>query len=130
MPELKLKEAEGFSAWATMLVRNRETWWVPEANARMDFFGDGDARYLVLELALAQTSILEYVFLPQDDAQSGQTVAMIFDLLRSQKYSLQQLLVWLSWAEFVDEEIGWRVYTHGLSITRTRREIPIEQTMR
>jgi hypothetical protein len=118
MPELALKDAEGFKVWATMLVNNDESYMVPDANAQIDFFGQGDGSYLVINIYTSETSAVEYVFLAADEKDEGKAIVLIFDFLKTVNYSFHELLVWLENDNYLPAKIGNRVYAGGITISR------------
>ncbi len=119
MPELNLKDVIGFKTWAAILINNQQSYEIPDANVQLDFYGEGDASYLVIDVYTSDTSSVQYVFLAANEGDRNKTIVFIFDLLKTVNYSLYELLVWLRNANYSsDPETGDIVLTCGLSISR------------
>ncbi|MEN9868373.1 MAG: hypothetical protein RL748_3963 [Pseudomonadota bacterium] len=118
MPEITLKDAEGFHAWANMAINNKETWFVSDANALINFFGEGDAIYLVLECKTKPDFTLQYVFLPKNEEDENHVLAFVFDFLRHCNYSFLELQVWLQNAPYETDEMGDFINWKNLRIKR------------
>jgi hypothetical protein len=58
MPEIKLEEVEGFKVWITMLVNNKQGYWVPDANAQVDFYGKLSGHQCVHERGIGNSLCL------------------------------------------------------------------------
>jgi hypothetical protein len=116
---MRLDEAEGFTAWASMLVNNRDCHSFPEIDAQINFLGKrGDSAYLVINVYTSETSGIEYVFLAEKDEDKDRRIVLIFDFLKTVGYSFRRLLDWLEGAAYVDHEMGDRIVTGGLVIRR------------
>ena len=122
MPEMLLKDAVGFSAWAKMLVNNKESYFFGDANAQLSFYRDDDSAYLVVNIFVGEKGIWEYVFLPANDEDRGVTVGLVFDFLKTVDFSLDQLLSWLKNSTYIDTEMGERISASGLMISREYNE--------
>lgn len=118
MPDIRRQDAIGLRAWANMLVNNRESWRIEQINAQVDFYGADDAAYLVINHYISASKGIEYVFLAADEQDKNTTSIMIFDLLCTVNFSLDELLFWLAKAHFQDTEMGEMTYAHGLKISR------------
>jgi hypothetical protein len=68
IPDCQLKDVCGFKVWALMLINNDDNFAVPDANTFIDFHGEGDGTYLVINVKTSKTSSIEYVFLAADEA--------------------------------------------------------------
>ncbi len=117
MPDLQLKDVCGFKVWALVLVNNDDNFAVPDANTFIDFHGEGDGTYLVINVKTSKTSSIEYVFLAADEANEGKSIILIFDFLKTVNYSLHELLLWLANAEYKPTEIGNRIYIGDITIS-------------
>jgi hypothetical protein len=121
MPELNLKDAIGFKTWAAMLMNNQHSYEIPDAKAQLDFYGEGDASYLVIDVYTSDTTSIQYVFLAANEGDRNKTIVLIFDLLKTVNYSLYELLVWLRNADYSsDPETGDIVLSCGLAISASR----------
>ncbi|MEN9865456.1 MAG: hypothetical protein RL748_1046 [Pseudomonadota bacterium] len=118
MPDIRLQDAIGLHAWANMLVNNRESWRIEQINAQVDFYGEDDAAYLVINHYTSANTGIEYVFLAVDEQDKNTTSIMIFDLLCTVNFSLDELLIWLAKANFQDTDMGEMAFGHGLKISR------------
>lgn len=118
MPEISLREAIGFRVWAKMMIQNHESFRVAEPDAQIDFFGQDESTYLVLNLYTGENTAIEYVFLPENEDDEGKSAMLIFDFLGTVNYSLDELLNWLAAAEYKDTEMGDKVIVCGLAISR------------
>ena len=118
MPEIRQKDTVGLHAWANMLINNRESWRIEDIHAQVDFYREDDSAYLVINHYTSETNGTEYVFLAAKEDDKHITSIMIFDLLRSVNFSLDDLLTWLAKASFRDTDMGDMAYAHGLEISR------------
>lgn len=109
-----------------MLVNRDDNYFVNDANVFIDFLGEGDSSYLVINVKTGTSSSIEYVFLAADEENEEKSIVLIFDFLKTVNYSLHGLLLWLSNAQYRHTEIGNRVYTGGITISceRTGIEFP------
>lgn len=117
IPSFRLNDIVGFRVWAEMLVNNHEDYTISDVDTAIDFFGEDEAMYLVINVYTSETSAVEYVFLAADEANRGKTVELIFDFLKTVNYSLHELLIWLANADYQETEIGNRVYVGGITIS-------------
>lgn len=118
MPDIRIQDAIGLHAWANMLLNNRESWRIEPTNAQVDFYGADDSAYLVINHYTSASTGIEYVVLAANEQDKHVTSRMIFDLLRTVNFSLDELLIWLAKADFQDTEMGEMSYAHGLEISR------------
>lgn len=116
MQEMRVKDIEGLFSWAHMLV-NEEAYVFPECDAQMNFFGHGDAAYLVVETDISAEEITQYVLTSEQEEQQNQAVWFVFDFLKTCDYSLGKLLHWLQQAEFSAEG---NVCANGLIIQKSK----------
>ena len=93
MPDHQLKDVCGFKVWSLMLINNDDNFAVPDANTFIDFHGEGDGTYLVINVKTSKTSSIEYVFLAADEANEKKAIILIFDFLKTVNYSLHELLL-------------------------------------
>lgn len=118
MPERKLGDVEGFREWASMLVNNHESYRIPDANAQVDFYGQDDSAYLVMNVYTGIASSIVYIFLAKDEKNENRSIILIFDFLKTVNYSLHELLVWLSNATYTETDMGDKVFVGDLAISR------------
>ena len=118
MPDIQLSDAEGFRAWAYMLVNNQDSYEVPEVNGQINLFNADDTAYLVIYIFTGTTTSTQYTFITENEADKPKSIIMVFDFLKSVDFSLTKLLQWLADAAWVDSEMGDLVLTHGLAIYR------------
>lgn len=116
MPNIQLKDVCGFKVWASMLVNRDDNYFVNDANVFIDFLGEGDSSYLVINVKTGTSSSIEYVFLAADEKNEEKSIVLIFDFLKTVGYSLHELLLWLANADYRATEIGNRVYVGGVTI--------------
>lgn len=116
MSNIQLKDVCGFKVWASMLVSDDNN-FVDDANAFIDFLGEGDSSYLVINVKTGTNSSIEYVFLAADEENEKRSIILIFDFLKIVNYSLHELLLWLANADYRATEIGNRVYVGGITIS-------------
>ncbi len=114
MPVIKLHDADGFRAWANIIINNHETWEVPEKNAQLDIFNDDDTAYLVVNIYPTPTTVNQYSFIPEQDDEKA--LVLLFDFLKTVDFSLEKLFYWLEHTPFEKTEMGNRIFTHGLII--------------
>ena len=100
-----------------MLINRDENYAITDANTLIDFLGEGDSTYLVINLKTSANASIEYVFLAADEANEQKSIILIFEFLKTVNYSLQELLLWLSNAKYQPTEIGNRVYIDGITIS-------------
>jgi hypothetical protein len=118
MPNIQLSDAEGFRAWAYMLVNNQDAYEVSEVNGQVNLFNSDDSAYLVIYIFTSETTSTHYTFISENEADKPKSIILVFDFLRSVDFSLTKLLQWLTDAPWVDSEMGDLVLTHGLAIYR------------
>jgi hypothetical protein len=119
MADMTLADINGFYAWASMLVNNNESYFVPEANLQIDFFGYGDSAYLVIDLYTTPSSCRHYEFAIAEEINQQSATSKIFDLLKAMDFSLEKIIEWLENATFEDSEMGERISIHGLHVYRS-----------
>lgn len=118
MPEITLKDAEGFYAWANMAINNEETWFISDAEALVNFFGQGDAIYMVIECNVKVDFAWQYVFLPKNEEDAHQILASVFDFLRHCNYSFLEVHAWLQNGVYETDDMGDFINWEKLRIKR------------
>lgn len=118
MPDLKMNDVYGLHAWASMLANNQDSWEVPEAKAQINFFGNDDSAYLVIDVYTSDTSSTQYTFIAENENDKPKAIIHIFDFLKTVDFSLSALLAWLENASWTDSEMGDRITSLGVGIYR------------
>lgn len=118
MPNIQLSDAEGFRAWASMLINNQSAYEVDEVNADITFFNSDDTAYLVINVYASDVSCTQYSFIVENEMDKPKSVIIVFDFLKTVNFSLEKLLHWLTVVSWTDNERGNFVTAQGLIILR------------
>lgn len=123
MPNLAISEIEGLAVWASLLVNKDQAYFTEHKRYGINFFGEGDGAYLVIDEYTSEDSSFEYLFFSEKDEQVDKQLILIFDFLRTMDYSMTKLAAWMATSNFDGGEMQDRiVFDSGLAVSRQFRD--------
>ena len=123
MPNLTIPEIEGLHVWASLLVNKDQAYFTQPKRYGINFLGEGDGAYLVIDEYTSDDSSFEYVFFSESEEKMERQLILIFDFLRTMDYSLARLLTWMAENKFDGGEMQDRItFDSGLAVSRQYRK--------
>lgn len=123
MPNVDITEIEGLHAWASLLINKDHAYFTKPKRYGINFLGEGDGTYLLIDEYTSEDSSYEYLFFAEQDEQIETQLILIFDFLRTMNYSLAKLLAWMDASQFDGGEMQDRImFDSGLVVSRQFRD--------
>lgn len=121
---LRIEDISSLSCWASLLFAG-DSIFVKDSNVSLDFYGEGDDRYLVIEVAIqggpfeesAEHIVDQFVL---DPDSGSRPLAAIFRMLDKVDFSLKQLVTSLEELSYSDQGTHDEARLHGIPIKKQR----------
>lgn len=123
MPNLTFYEIESLHVWASLLINKDQACFTQPKRYSINFLGEGDSAYLVIDEYTSEDSSFEYLFFAEQDDQIEKQLILIFDFLRTMDYSMTKLVAWMNETKFDGGEMNDRItLASGLVVSRQFRD--------